>query len=334
MDSITLTLLVPFAWFAVAVGWVARFCWPDGVTDAVVDADAATADDARCGVVCDFDGCWLHAFWNDDCIWWLGYDWWRIWFCCIFTFKWYKLFAQFDATSFCCSLLVQSMALLLLLLVKLIIVVPWAIGLRFSIGRVSMMPLIVSAGPTITLSHDSWWSTFSNKLQCLKLSSISSLNAFITTLCLGTGGAATGGGTSNSQLVIFSELFESSADGFALFVKFTKLDAPVTLAVCGLSKRFTAELSATLGEALRGGSGGAVKLWTVLEVMASLVLAAGASAAAPAAITTAAAAAAVALLIIWCCCCCWICPDCVAWLWTIGGCWFYNFKRKREGIKI
>lgn len=173
----------------------------------------------------------------------------------MFTFKWYKLFAQFDVTSFW-SLL--SMALLLLLMPLLLVKfidVPWpTMGLRVSNGRVSIIPLIVSAGPTITLSHDSW-----SKLQCRIPSSISSLSAFITTLCLGTGGAVVFG-TSNSQLVIFSELFDSSADKFALFVKFTRLDAPVTLAVCGFSIRFTAEQSATFGDAFRGGNGGAVKL--------------------------------------------------------------------------
>lgn len=139
------------------------------------------------------------------------------------------------------------MALLLLLLVKFIDV---PIGLRVSSGRVSMIPLIVSAGPTITLSHVS--STFV-KLICFKQSSISSV-AFII-LCFGTGGAFVFG-TSNSHVVIFSELFDSNADKFVLFDKFIRLDAPVTH-VCGFSIRLTAELSATFGDDFRGGNGGA-----------------------------------------------------------------------------
>lgn len=129
------------------------------------------------------------------------------------------------------------------------------IGLRVSSGRVSMIPLIVSAGPTITLSHVS--SQTFDKFICFKLSSMSS--AAFTTLCFGTGGAFVFG-TSNSHVVIFSELFDSNADKFVLFDKFTRLDAPVTQ-FCGFSIRFTAELSATLGDDLRGGNGGAVRLW-------------------------------------------------------------------------
>lgn len=125
---------------------------------------------------------------------------------------------------------------------------------------------MVSAGPTITLSHDSW-----SKLQCRISSSMSSLSAFITTLCFGTGGAVVLG-TSNSQLVMFSELFEWSADKFALFVKFITLDAPFTLDVCGFSIRFTTEASATFGDAFRGGNGGAVKLWAAPEFMVSFTL--------------------------------------------------------------
>lgn len=319
-SAMLLTFLVPFAWF-VDVAWAWRLCWLVGGDDAAaavaIDGCGGADDEVvhnftysmpRWGVVCDFDGgCWLHTFWSDVCMWWFGYDWWRIWFCCIFTFNWYKLF---DPTTSFWSF--PSTALLLLLLVLLVvevvlvkfIVVPMPMGLRMSNGLVSrwpliIRPLIVSAGPTITLSHESW-SILSNKLHCLRPSPMSSLvDAFITTtLCLGTGGAAVFG-TSNS-LVIFSELFESSADRFVLFVKFTRLDAPVTLAVCGFSIRFTAELSATFGEAFRGGSGGAVKFCTPLELIVSLGFVADATATTPE--TTGADAVEDCALLTNCCC--------------------------------
>lgn len=175
------------------------------------------------------------------------------------TFKWYKLFVQFEAISFC-SFLLLSMALLLLLLVKFILV---PVGLRVSSGRVStpyvMTPLIVSAGPTITLSHGS--SMFVIRM-CFKLSSISSFA--LTILCFGTGGAFVFG-TSNSHVVIFSELFDINPVRFVVFDRLARLDAPVTFVAfetfgcCGLSKRFTIELSATFGDDFRGGNGGAVR---------------------------------------------------------------------------
>lgn len=109
-------------------------------------------------------------------------------------------------------------------------------------------------------------------------------------------------GASNS-FAIFSELFECSVDRLVLFVKFTRLDAPVTLAVCdGFSCRFTAEQSATFGDAFRGGNGGAVKF----ELIASLAAATAAETADPdVAVIDAIDDCALTI----CCCCCCICPD-------------------------
>lgn len=74
--------------------------------------------------------------------------------------------------------------------------------------------------------------------------------------CLGIGGAIVFG-TSKSHDVMFSELRDIDVDILTLVDKFTRLEAAVTLlVVCGFSNRFT-ELSTTLGDDLRGGSGGA-----------------------------------------------------------------------------
>lgn len=183
------------------------------------------------------------------------------------------------------------MALLLLLLVKFIFV---PIGLRVSNGRVSIIPLIVSAGPTITLSHGS--SMFVKLiLFSFKLSSISSF--VLTILCFGTGGAFVFG-TSNSHVVIFSELFDISPDKLVLFERFTRLDAPVTFE-CGFSIRFTIELSATFGDDFRGGNGGAVKLWLEL----SPIMGADAATATDDAVADWTVALLIVLFIIWGRCC-------------------------------
>lgn len=124
------------------------------------------------------------------------------------------------------------------------------IGLRASRGRVSINPVIVSAGPTITLSMSS--SVVLNT--CRSLATVCTTG--LGTLCFGIGGAIELG-TSNSQNVIFSELRLSDDDMVELVDKLTRLDADVTLLMeCGLSIRFT-ELS-TLGDDFRGGKGGAI----------------------------------------------------------------------------
>lgn len=143
------------------------------------------------------------------------------------------------------------MLLQLLLVFELVI-----IGLRASNGRVSIIPVIVSAGPTITFSHVS---LVDEKFTRFKLSSMFSMtSAVLTTLCFGIGGAFDFG-TSNSQVVIFSELFDSDVDRFVFVDRLTKLEAPVTDDVCGFNIRFTTEFSTTLGDDFRGGSGGAAE---------------------------------------------------------------------------
>lgn len=135
------------------------------------------------------------------------------------------------------------------------------IGLRASNGRVSIIPVIVSAGPTMTFSHVS---VALEKFMRFKLSSMPSIAfAVLTTLCFGIGGAFDFGIqsaliTSNSHVLTFSELFDSDADKFELVDKFTRLDAPVT-DVCGFNIRFTTEFSTTLGEDFLGGNGGAAE---------------------------------------------------------------------------
>lgn len=138
-------------------------------------------------------------------------------------------------TSFC-SLFV-SLAVLLVSL-------PVTIGLRASSGRVSIMPVIVSASPTIIIAGSS--------MLVRLVRSLSASFASVGVLCLGTGGALPLG-TSNSQVVTFSELLDVADDKFV--DRLTRLVVTVTLAV-GFSERFT-ELSATLGDVLRGGNGGA-----------------------------------------------------------------------------
>lgn len=180
---------------------------------------------------------------------------------------------------------------LLLVLLKFVAA---PMGLRVSIGRVSMIPLIVSAGPTITLSP-----SMPVKLIFFNPSSMSSaILAILATLCFGTGGAFAFG-TSSSHVVMFSVLFDSNADKFELFDRFTRLDAPVTFWICGFSCRFTTELSATFGDALRGGNGGAVNVWFAFVV--SVGVAAGTFP---------------IVLFIICGNCGWAC---VTWFWAIDG---------------
>lgn len=126
------------------------------------------------------------------------------------------------------------------------------IGFRASNGRVSIIPVIVSASPTIIVAGSSIF------VKLIRFKSFSILLSFdvVDVLCFGTGGAFDLG-TSNSHDVIFSELFDNDVDKFVFDDKFTKLDAPDTH-VCGLSIRFT-ELSATFGDVFRGGNGGADK---------------------------------------------------------------------------
>lgn len=270
------------------VGWL-RLCCCVGEKDDVDDDDdddvvhSFTYSKPKCGVVCDFDGCgWCDAL-CVDCRW-LGYDWCRIWFCCILIFKWYRLFVPI---LLFCSLL--SMALLPLL-VRFVHV---SMGLRVSIGRISMrqsmMPLIVSAGPTMTLSHGP---SIFVKLIRFKPSSMSSL--LLATLCFGTGGAFALG-TSNSHAV---KLSEDDAVAFELFDEVTRLFA---LCICGFNNRFIAELSATFGDALRGGSGGAAEVWFAFVTSLAIVVCTLLNA-----------------LFIICgnCCCAWD-----SWLWVTGCCW-------------
>lgn len=207
----------------------------------------------KCGVVIDLEGtavvlatpCETLLPGNDWCRTWTGFCN-GVCCCCPLIFKWYKLFVPLGAGMGSLSMVVTA-----------------TMGLRASNGRVSIIPEIVSAGPTITLSQSS---SRAEKDTCLSSSSMVSISSdglpiegvASGTLCLGIGGA-TVFGTSNSQHVIFSELRDNEADILVLDDKLTRLEAAVTLLVCGFSNRFT-ELS-TLGDDFRGGNGGAAGSW-------------------------------------------------------------------------
>lgn len=200
-----------------------------------------------CGVVWDLDGIVCTISCGN------GYDWWRdcvtvafvsfpVVICDWLTLKWYKLFAPFAVTK----IVSFSTPLVPLLLITM--------GFLASGGRVSMIPVIVSAGPTMTLSQVSFGSI---KFSRLNSSSVWSIlhDVFNETLCLGTGGA-TVLGTSKSQVVMFSVLCEKTAIEFVVKDRFIRLDAELTCAcVFGFSIRLI-ELS-TFGDDFRGGSGGA-----------------------------------------------------------------------------
>lgn len=120
------------------------------------------------------------------------------------------------------------------------------IGLRASSGRVSMMPVIVSGSPTMIIAGSSMLVGLARLSSALMFGSLVAVvatdadaaAAVVVVLWRGTGGASPAG-TSNSQVVTFSELRDTTAVGF--------------------SDRFT-EPSAKHGDVLRGGNGGAVRL--------------------------------------------------------------------------
>lgn len=145
-------------------------------------------------------------------------------------------------------------------------------GFRDSRGRVSMMPMMVSAGPTMTLSLSSaLWSVSRESLSVLWAAHNCSFTRLtlrgsggtVTMLCFGIGGA-TDWGTSKSHMVTFSLLqwWVVVADASRLHM----LDVAIALELrpeeCGgFSIRLTTELltfTSILGDDLRGGSGGAI----------------------------------------------------------------------------